>query len=618
MGRGAKTRVLIISASVGAGDVGNARELSRRLEALGHEVTVRDFLEAAPLRLGKALAKGYEAELRHAPWAYDLIFGLWYWLPFLLVPVSRVLSLFTRRTMARWTKETGAEVVVCTYSVATQALGDMRRRAKRPWGRRSGLHVPLVNVVTDFGYHPFWAHRCVDLNIAANPATAARLAQKTGRAAMTCAPLVGPEFATAPSRRDLERRRLGLQTSEVAVLVSSGSWGIGAVRETVEAVAGAPGLVPVVACGRNDRLRFELEKMARKKGYRALALGWTDDMPGLMSACDVLVENAGGLTCFEAMRAGLPLVSFRPIPGHGKKSAAAMATAGVSCFARASDELVGHLRRLGQPGPARRTATVASAGLFRADAATVVSKVCASGPPTLPPLRPVARLARVVSTLATAGALAWGGLTTGVSAAAAAGVGVAHPPARDPGVIYLGVRLSPFEVGDTPVQRALKTLHASAVVDIATAELTPAAVRQLTRQGIGVESGGSGASQGAPGSSSAPWAVAQADSASVHALSALSGQPVAALVPDRSISAFDLVDASSGNFKVVLPDYNLPAAPSGPFPRDELVVPRLEGGQIYLIDGRSLSAKQLVVLLGSLQAQEAAQHFAGAPLSWLQ
>jgi processive 1,2-diacylglycerol beta-glucosyltransferase len=607
--------VLIVAASVGAGDIGNARELARRLESRGHDATVRDFLDAAPFGLGKALARGYEAELRHAPWAYELLFGLWYWLPLLLVPVSRVISLFTRRAMARWVSETGADVVVCTYSIATQALGDMRRRAKRPWLRGSGLHVPLVNLVTDFGYHPFWAHRSVDLNIAANPATASRLARKTGTPAFTCAPLVAPGFAAASRRREHERRRLGLQGDEVAVLVSSGSWGVGAVQETFEAVAGAPGLVPVVACGRNEALRLQLQAAAEARGHRAVTVGWTDDMPGLMAACDVLVENAGGLTCFEAMRAGLPLVSFHPIPGHGKKSAAALAAAGVSYLARASDELVRHLLQLGRPGPARRAARLAAARLFRCDAAAVVSEVCTSGPPAPPPLRPVVRLTRAASALATAGALAWGGLTTGVSAAAAAGVGVAHPPARDPGLVYVGVRLSPYEVGDPAVQNALAKLHASAVVDLATADLVPKALRQLTERGVGVESGGAGANQQAPGPSSAPWAVAQADSASVHALSVLSGQPVAALVPDRTLSAFDLVDAS--NFKVVLPGERLPAAPSGPYPEDVLLVPDLQGGQVYLVDGRRLSARQLVLLLGELRSQEGAQRLAGAPLSWL-
>ena len=615
-GDASKLRVLIVSASVGAGDVGNARELARRLQERGHDAIVHDFLDAAPLGLGKMLAKGYEAELKHAPWAYEFIFGVWYWLPFLLNPVSHVLSLFTRRTISRWAREARANVVVSTYSVATQALGDMRRRGKRSW-RRCSLRVPVVNVVTDFGYHPFWAHRSVDLNLAANPATAARIAQRTGRAAMSCAPLVAPEFASAPSRRHRERLRLGLSNEDVAVLVSSGSWGVGAVKETVDAVAGAPGLVPVVACGRNDGLRREVEVLAEDRGYKALALGWTDDMPGLMAACDVLVENAGGLTCFEAMLAGLPLVSFRPIPGHGKKSTAAMAAAGVSCLARAGDDLVEHLRRLGCPGPARRGAMLSASRLFRADAAAVVTEVGACGPPGRAPLRAVARFARAAATLATASALAWGGLTTGVGVAAAAGVGVAHPPARDPGVVYVGVRLSPYEVDDGAVRRSLGGLHASAVVDLTTAELVPTAVQKLTAEGVGVESGGSGMAQGSPNASSAPWAIAQSDSTSVHVLSVLSGQPVAALVPDRSLSAFDLVDASSGHFKVVLPDTTLPADPSGPYPRDELSVPELQGGQIYLIDGRQISAKQLVLLLGQLRSQEQAERLAGAPLSWL-
>jgi UDP-N-acetylglucosamine:LPS N-acetylglucosamine transferase len=617
--QGGRLRVLIVSASVGAGDLGSARELERRLKAAGHEATVVDIIESARFKLGKFLAKSYEAELRHAPWVYELIFSMWYWMPFLLVPVSRVLCFFTRKKLALWAREARADVVVSTFSVATQILGDMRRRAKHrlPWLRSNGLTMPVVNCVTDFGYHPFWAHRSVDLNVAANPRAAARIAERTGRGAVACGPLVGPEFAGAAGRRPVERERLGLQGDEVAVLVSSGSWGVGEVKETVESVAKAPGLVPVVACGRNAELRSELEELARARGYRALTLGWTDDMAGLMAACDVLVENAGGLTCFEAMRAGLPLVSFKPIPGHGKKSASAMAAVGVSHLAKAGDDLVEHLRSLGHPGPARRAVLDAANRLFVTDAAEVVATVASTGLPALPRPRPVARLVRAAYASATAMALAWGGLTTGVGAAAAAGVGVAHPLHEDRAVVYVGARLTPKELLDPSVEAALARLHASAVVDLATAEEVPGAVRQLTARDVSVESGG--ASYGTPGAPTptAPWAVAQSDSASVHSLSGLSGQPVDALVPDRSLSAFDLVDAGSGNFKVVVPGWTIPAAPKGPYPRDELLVPKLKGGGVYLVDGFNLRSFQLVMLLGSLGAQESAQHLTGAPLSWL-
>ena len=179
-----------MSATVGAGDAGNARELARRLVDAGHEAEVRDFLESAPFGIGKALSKGYEAELRHAPWAYELAFKMWFWFPFLLPPLAWVLSFFTRKKILLWVKDTHADVVVSTYPVATQVLGELRRRAERRWRNKMGLRVPAVNFITDFGFHPFWAHRGIDLNLAVPPGTVDAVGQRTGRVSVACGPLV--------------------------------------------------------------------------------------------------------------------------------------------------------------------------------------------------------------------------------------------------------------------------------------------------------------------------------------------------------------------------------------------------------------------------------------------
>ena len=52
---GGPTRILVLSASMGAGHDGAARELATRLRAEGHEAEVRDFLDSGPLRIGTAL-----------------------------------------------------------------------------------------------------------------------------------------------------------------------------------------------------------------------------------------------------------------------------------------------------------------------------------------------------------------------------------------------------------------------------------------------------------------------------------------------------------------------------------------------------------------------------------
>jgi processive 1,2-diacylglycerol beta-glucosyltransferase len=607
-----------VSATVGAGDAGNARELSRRLKENGHSAVVRDFLEAAPFGLGKALSKGYEAELRHAPWAYELVFAIWYWCPFLIGPLARALSLFTRRALLRWARQARADVVVSTYPVATQVLGDMRRRAKRRWRwrRRGALAVPVVNVVTDFGYHPFWAHPGIDLNLAVNPATAASIARRTGRPSLVCAPLVGPQFAAARPRRRAVRAALGLPAGVTVPLISSGSLGIGAVREALELLGHEEGVLPVVACGRNLALRRQLEALARERGYRSIVLGWTDDMAGLMAACDVLVENAGGLTSLEALATGLPIVNFRPIPGHGKKSAAAMAAAGVSRLARNGPELVEGVRELGGPSFARRAQLAAAATLSppggSADPALAVAQAASSGPPPLPPARPVARLARAGSAAVLAGAIAWAGLTTGVGVAAAAGVGVAHSPLGT-SAVYVGVRLDGPELASRACRRAVARADASAVIDLWTAEADPRGLWALVREGADLESGGGGQLSGP----SPPWSEAQSDTTSVQVLSALAARPVEDLVLDRSLSAFDLVDAGSAHLTMVVPGTTLPLAPVGPYPQDELRLPLLQARQIYQVEGAKLSPAQLVVLLGELVSEARAEHLSIAPLSAL-
>jgi hypothetical protein len=93
---------------------------------------------------------------------------------------------------------------------------------------------------------------------------------------------------------------------------------------------------------------------------------------------------------------------------------------------------------------------------------------------------------------------------------------------------------------------------------------------------------------------------------------------VGALCPDRSINAFDLVDASSAHLMMVVPNVNLPLAPNGPFPRQELGVPLMQSGHIYVINGLLVTPAQLTTLLGNVRGQLSSQHLASVSFSWLE
>jgi UDP-N-acetylglucosamine:LPS N-acetylglucosamine transferase len=122
--------------------------------------------------------------------------------------------------------------------------------------------------------------------------------------------------------------------------------------------------VPVVLTGRSRPLR---ERLQRLPGV--VALDWVDDVPSLLAAVDVLVDNAGGMSSKEALGFGLPIVTFRPISGHGRDDAAALERLGLTDVVEEPVDLLAALDRLMADPAARRERIARGRNLFVADAA---------------------------------------------------------------------------------------------------------------------------------------------------------------------------------------------------------------------------------------------------------
>ncbi|MGH3609473.1 MAG: hypothetical protein ACRDS0_27975 [Pseudonocardiaceae bacterium] len=101
-------------------------------------------------------------------------------------------------------------------------------------------------------------------------------------------------------------------------------------------------------------------------------------MAGLMAAADVLVENAGGLTSKEALRIGLPVVTFRPIAGHGRHDAQALARLGLTDLVDDETTLRTALDRLTNDPELRAGRIRRGQELFVGDAANVVARLLPS------------------------------------------------------------------------------------------------------------------------------------------------------------------------------------------------------------------------------------------------
>jgi processive 1,2-diacylglycerol beta-glucosyltransferase len=423
-------RVLILTADVGEGHAAAARALREQLESCGEpvEVAIIDGLAAMGERLRSIVSDGYRTQLRVAPRSYSL----YYWSLEHLAPMrwltTQMLCRLGAASLRREILRRNPDVVVSTYPAITVVLSRLRRRRQ--------IDMPTVATITDMTGLFFWAQRGIDTHLVMYDQSVPDVERIAGRgSAQVVRPLISAEFL-APRERGAARAALDLPAIGNVVVVSGGGWGVGDLEGAVEELSTLADTTVVCVAGRNDAARGRLEqRFAGDAEVRVL--GFTDRMPDLLAAADVLVHSTGGVTCLEAMARGCPVVSYGLPVGHAKLNTAAMAAHEYVLLADSPRALVEHVKR----GCALRSPRSPAAALSAAlDAASAVLEAPRR---VVPIARWRLRLASVASVLLlTLGGGVWVMSTDELDAAASV---LVHPVAKvktsEP-VVALVVRLS--------------------------------------------------------------------------------------------------------------------------------------------------------------------------------
>jgi hypothetical protein len=428
-------------------------------------------------------------------------------------------------------------------------------------------------------------------------------ASRGGKDAWARGPLVSDRFREASYDRDAVRTNLGLAPEDRAVLVVAGSWGVGDVVATVEAIGRSGEFHPITICGRDDNLRAELET----RGYGTV-IGWTDEMPALMTAADALVENAGGLTCMEAFAVGLPVITFLPIAGHGRDNAEMMARAGVNCYARDEDELQTMLRAVTRPGPERDALVDTARLLFVADPADDVEELAATKHLVDRKGRVVALRAprgrRTVKIVAATVLVLYAGLTLGFQAYSAFGYGVAKPPRNaDHHTAYVGIRLDHAQLTDAVLLDQVRRMGVSVVVDAQAASHRSVALEQLANKGVDIANGGWGKG------SFLRWTRARNDvDRAGKVIAQEADRPAREFCPGRRLDWFDQYYAHRQKQRLVVANFTV---------RPEHMPTELQAGKVYVLDGRNQDPVAMENAVVGLDQQFRAAGLRAAPLGEL-
>jgi processive 1,2-diacylglycerol beta-glucosyltransferase len=340
--RGSQLRVLVLFCEEGEGHSSAAHTLANELRGRGAWVGVHDAMREGLGRVIPFLSRDtYRLQVRWLRWSYGLEYAL-----FTQVAPTRAiarggLKLFGGAPLQRVIGTEPPDVVVSTHPAVTNVLGGMRARGE--------LAVPVVATITDFGVHPLWAHPAVDLHLVMHEHLVPMVEEIAGvGSARVVRPIVASEFQRQVDREHA-RRALGLSATARVALISGGGWGVGDLERITNAALEVEDLEVVALCGRNEALRRRLDgRLGTEPRLRVLP--FTDQMPELLSAADVLVDATVGITCLEAISSGCPVVVFGMPPGHSRYSARVLSELGLVQAPRSLDELLG---ALASPPPPR-------------------------------------------------------------------------------------------------------------------------------------------------------------------------------------------------------------------------------------------------------------------------
>ncbi len=311
-------KVLILSASAGAGHVRAAQALEKAFAESGSAREVRhiDTLQYTNAMFRKIYADAYIKLVNSFPvalgWLYDRLDN-----HLDDRRLSQAINKLNTTRFKRLLLDYQPDITVCTHFLPAEIISRLRLRHR--------LECPLATVVTDMDVHAFWLTEICEHYFVAIDETRQHLIELGIPAAnVTVSGIpIDPVFAQ-PRDKAQTRQELGLDPQRTTILVATGGFGVGPIENLITSLLQMRHPVQlIVICGRNEELREELSKKIptlTPERHAALIVGFTKEMDKYMSAADILVGKPGGLTTSEALAKGLIMCIVNPIPGQEERN----------------------------------------------------------------------------------------------------------------------------------------------------------------------------------------------------------------------------------------------------------------------------------------------------------
>jgi processive 1,2-diacylglycerol beta-glucosyltransferase len=313
---------LILSCSGGAGHIRAAEALHRTAQISGLPVRTEhyDVLDFTSKIFKRLYSESYLQMVNRAPELWGYLYEQSERKPY---QKRGLIKLFDQMNYKRYLdtlRSLEPDAIICTHFLPYISVSSELRK--------NNIKAPVFVVTTDFDVHQLWVDPIVERYFVYNEESAWQLNSKNvplEKIFITGIPVM-PEFQSV-KKQEIVFTKLGIRSDRFTILILSGGFGIGRVKEIVEqtcktlSVFDKKNFNMLIVCGKNEKVKAEIQAIRFPPNVAPHIFGFVNNIHELMDTADLIVSKAGGLTSSEAMVKSLPMLIVDPIPGQESRNA---------------------------------------------------------------------------------------------------------------------------------------------------------------------------------------------------------------------------------------------------------------------------------------------------------
>lgn len=326
-------KVLIFYASYGGGHLNAAKSINECIKKNYKNIDTEliDCMKYVNKTVEKITTGAYREMAKKAPWVWGTIYSTSQKGP--LAHLSTRSNKIMAIKLLKLLREKKPDVIISTHPFSSQMCSYLKRKGK--------ITAKIATIMTDFAPHDQWlvGNDFTDYFFVAHDNMKKYLIShgvKKSKIHVSGIP-ISNRFLKLYNKKEILKKYNLNSDKKTILFFGGGEFGLGKTKtlKVFENFITSKENIQIIAIsGKNKKMKEGFEDLVTKYNSEDFVciLGFSNEIPELMSISDLVVTKPGGLTTSESLASCLPMIIINPIPGQEEENAEFLEKKGIAIW----------------------------------------------------------------------------------------------------------------------------------------------------------------------------------------------------------------------------------------------------------------------------------------------